>query len=677
MKKFWLHSLALALGLVGSTTALGQYPGAYNPLGASAYPVSAPQQPMIHSLPQVPNSYHSQPAQSYAQPAYNQSAYGQSAYGQPTYGQPAFSTQPQAQANQLQQPFQLVATQDPSAIYNQSVPAEQIAPGAVINPSQNLPMPASATGGHASVPTNNYNSVMAPTVTQGAVNHGGIVGQTYAPTYSPAPAAAGCQSCQTGGTIVGGPVVDSYGAAPIAAGPISSGFGQVGYGSGGFCGPAPAPAVGGFGPSPWFFGGGVLLFNRIDHSNKNLSFFDSAYTADTLSTHDARMGVMPGFEVFGGRYFNCGRNAIQVGYFGIFSDDEVSENARPTGGDYRSRNRFNYLDILNPTQTAAHGAPTSGVYDWYDDAFTHRLERSSEFHSIEVNLLGFAIGGAARPFGVPFVGGSMFGGLRGHNGGCFGGGGCGAGACGGGCGISTGCGSCGGCLQGGGCLARHRGAGCGGGGCGLGGCGGGCGGLGGFGLTPGCGSRCNVGWLMGFRFFRFEDNLTYAASLNDSVISRAADDLYYDVNTTNDLFGFQLGSRLNYLLGKRANLWASCKGGIYGNHSTLYTRVATEFQNAYLNDTRTPANPNNGQAYVFNESKDTVAFLGEIGTGIGLRVSCRWTANFGYRAIFASGVATSVDNYRESFANYAAVRNYDPYGSLVIHGFDIGAAYNF
>ncbi|HBE68498.1 MAG TPA: hypothetical protein DDW52_10160 [Planctomycetaceae bacterium] len=648
VKKFWLHSLALALGLVGSTNALGQYPGAYNPLGASAYPVSAPQQQlMIQSLPQVPNSYYSQPAQS-------------------SYALPAQNSQPFAVPNnQLQQPFQLVATQDPSAIYNQSMPAEQIAPGAAVNQSQNLPMPASATGGHTSAPANHYSTTMAPAVNQGAVSHGGVVGQSYVPTYSQTPTVVGgCQSCQTGGPIIG-----VHGAAPISSGgPISGGCGPVGYG-GGYCAPA-APAVGGFGPSPWFFGGGVLLFNRIDHANKNLSFFDSSYTADTLSTHDARMGIMPGFEVFGGRYFNCGRNAIQFSYFGIFSDDEVSEDARSTGGDYRSRNRFNYVDILNPAQTAAYGAPTSGVYDWYDAAFTHRLERSSEFHNIEVNLLGFAIGGAGRTFGAPFVGGSMFGGLRGHNGGCFGGGGCASGSCGGACGHTAGCG------LGGGCLARHRGAGCGtgcGAGCGLGNCCGGCG----FGLTPGCGSRCSVGWLMGFRYFRFEDNLTYAASLQDSMISRAADDLYYDVNTTNDLFGFQLGSRLNYCLGKRANLWASCKGGVYGNHSTLYTRLATEFQNAYLNDTRTPTNPNNGQAYIFNESKDTVAFLGEIGAGVGLRLTCRWTANFGYRAIFANGVATSVDNYRETFANYAAVRNYDPYGTLVIHGVDIGAAYNF
>lgn len=184
-------------------------------------------------------------------------------------------------------------------------------------------------------------------------------------------------------------------------------------------------------------------------------------------------------------------------------------------------------------------------------------------------------------------------------------------------------------------------------------------------------------WLAGFRYFRFEDNLTYAASLNDAVINRSTDDLYYDVNTTNDLIGFQLGSRLDYCVTRRINLYGNAKVGIYGNHSTLYTRIATDFQNAMLNDTRTPANPNQGQAYSFNESKDDLAFLSELGTGFGVRFSPRWTGTVGYRAIIASGVATSPDNLRTSFANYSDVRNYDNYGTLILHGLSIGALYNF
>ncbi len=184
-------------------------------------------------------------------------------------------------------------------------------------------------------------------------------------------------------------------------------------------------------------------------------------------------------------------------------------------------------------------------------------------------------------------------------------------------------------------------------------------------------------WLAGVRYFRFEDNLTYAASLNDAVINRSIDDLYYDVNTTNDLVGFQIGSRLDYCLGCRFNLYGNAKVGIYGNHSTLYTRVATEFQSAYLNDTRTPANPFQGQAYSFNESKNTLAFLSELGTGVGICLTPKWSATVGYRAVIASGVASSPDNVLNQFANYSDVRDYDTYGTLILHGLNIGASYNF
>lgn len=623
MKKLWLHGLALSLGLLGYTNASGQYPDNFNSLGASTYqvqgypqqPTYMPQQPMVvQSLPQVPAGYYQQPAQS------------------------SVPTQLVAQTYN-QQPYQFVS-QDGGAIYNQQIVPEQVSPGAGYAPQ-------------------NVEQLAAPHAAPQAVPQAYPAAQPYAPPAAQhyAPAASGCQSCEQGavagpidygyqGGLVSGNV--GYGYAPAT----SCGTGGCGVGVGRSVGVGGLPC----GACPWFFGGGVLLFNRVDDKSVPLSFFDADYVGNTMATGDARMGVMPGFEVMGGRYFNCGRNAIQVSYFGVFSDDEVSTDARSTGGDYRSRNPFNYLTIQNPTLTGVYGGPTTGVYDWFDNAFTHQLERSSEFHSLEVNLLGFAAGGASRAFN-PFVGSC---GAGGHGcrsrGGCGSCGGAGCGACGGysACG---GCGSCSSCAPS--CAPPCVGAGP----CGL--------------IAPTCGSRCGVTWLAGFRYFRFEDNLTYAASLNDSVISRSNDDLYYDVNTTNDLFGFQMGSRIDYCLGRRVNLYGSAKAGIYGNHSTLYTRVATEFQTATLNDTRTPANPNNGVSYMFNESNDSLAFLGEIGAGVGVRVSCRWTATVGYRALFADGVATSVGNYRESAANYSDVRHYDNYDNLVLHGVDIGAVYNF
>lgn len=606
MKKFWLHSLALSIGLVGSTTVLGQYPSSPNNLGASSYPVNAQVQNFVQSLPTVPQQFAPQMQQNPQQPAYStphaspfQLTSGQDVYQTPSYGQAAQQVVPQV------------------------VPQQPVAPTA-----QSAYPPA----------VDNYAGNQAP-MTQAA----------------PPVGAAGCQSCATG--AVG---AYDYGYQQAIAPTATYGNSYCGTQSA-FSAPAPAFGMGqriarrpglSSGAKPWFFGGGVMLFNRVDSKNKSLSFADSAYSPDILGTQDARMGVMTGFEVSAGRYFNCGKNAIQMSYFGIFSDDEMAERSG-TAGAYRSRIPFTYVDILDPTLAGPYGTPTTGVYDWFDAAFTHRIERSSNFHSLEVNLLGFAVGGAARTFNLPTAG-TMFSGTRGRTGcGYCGGGGCGA--CGG---ASSACGGCG-TACGGTCGSPRYATGP----CGL--------------TGPSCGSKLNLTWLAGVRYFRFEDNLTYAASLNDSMITRSTDDLYYDVNTTNDLVGFQLGSRLDYCAGKRINVYGTAKAGIYGNQSSLYTRIATEFQTAYLNDTRTPTNPNQGSSYFFNETKTDVAFLSELGTGLGIRMSPKWTATVGYRAIAASGVATSPDNVQYGFANYADIRDFDNYGTLILHGINIGALYNF
>ncbi len=75
---------------------------------------------------------------------------------------------------------------------------------------------------------------------------------------------------------------------------------------------------------PWIFGANALIFDRIDNEYVRLS---SRFIAGggpgnnvptTLSTFDARMGHAAGFEVFGGRYFGCGKYAIIGSYWGLF-----------------------------------------------------------------------------------------------------------------------------------------------------------------------------------------------------------------------------------------------------------------------------------------------------------------------------------------------------------------------
>ncbi|MFK7737941.1 MAG: hypothetical protein AB8B50_18060 [Pirellulaceae bacterium] len=608
MRLRWLFGLALTLGLLNSM-ALGQYPTSYDNFGASSFPVRPGG--LATGVPQVPQGFNAQQPTSYG-------------IAGPYQGQYQLAT---AQT-------QIYGSQTPMP----SVPAPAM--GAPAQHAQNV------------VPAQTHAAPMTMSPTPMVHQHAPAMQSPGMTTMAP----SNCSTCNTmpSTTVMAAPMMQSVAPNCSTCGPapISQGYTvapNYNY--------APMPVaqnshvgLGGLptGAKPWFFGTSGLVFNRVDSKNIPLSFTDAGYSPDILTTRDARMSAAAGFEGTIGRYFNCGKNALAVSYWGVFPSDQTVTRANSTAGGYRSRIPFTYL-----TMAGTPAAPTTPypVYDWYDAAFTHQLTRSFDYQNVEINLIGFAAGCAARNFNMSTAG-TLFSGTRNSGrGSCGYCGGAGCGSC------SSSCAPCGtSCNT---CAPSKYATGP----CNL--------------TPPRCGSRLNMSWFAGLRWFRFQDNLLYAASLDDTVVNRAADDLYYEVNATNNLVGFQTGGRFDFCVAKRVNLFGSVKAGIYNNRSNLNTWIGTDFATAYLDDTRTPTNPNNNVDYRFDENKDTVAFLTELGTGVGYRVSPKWTINSGYRVVVASGVATSPDNVRNSFANYDDVRDYDTYGTLLLHGFSFGAMYNY
>lgn len=174
-----------------------------------------------------------------------------------------------------------------------------------------------------------------------------------------------------------------------------------------------------------------------------------------------------------------------------------------------------------------------------------------------------------------------------------------------------------------------------------------------------------MSWLAGVRYLQFNDDLHYSAMgglLGTNVLS-------YDVVTRNHLVGFQIGGRADYCVGARANLYSLAKAGIFGNHASLESRLGSSQYWAYRsNDPTMP--------YNINRTKDQLAFLSEIGTGIGYRISPKWSATCGYRAIVASGVASAVGNLRHQGQGISST-GIHAQDYLVLHGVNIGALYNF
>lgn len=589
MKRLWFTNLAMMLSLCVVGQAFGQYPYGYNNGGASSYPIqnNAPSAYAVQNLPQVPQA-----------PFGANSANG-------AYQLTGMQEQVPAPGNYQQlgsnQPLPMMSQPAPSA------PMQSMAPMQYEHNHNHGPAGAAgcATCNQSAAPMNyGFSYPATPTCNTCGPTP---VSQSYS-----GPALAPAQASFTAPSVFG-----THGGGHFGGG--HGGYGGLG-GHGGLGGGLPA------GAKPWFFNAGVLLFKRVDDHSRVLSFRDSD-TMPVLSTGDARSGVLPGFEAGFGRYFNCGKNAIAVNYWGLFPETEMA-SVTGNANDFRS-SILRAGDFLSPVDQTGATVPYD-PYDWYDTGLFQRVDRSFEVHSVEVNLLGFAAGGAARNFNRP-VAGTMFSGTRSHCGYC---GGAGCGSCGTGCGPAPkfATGPC--------CL-----------------------------IPPSCGSRLNVTWLAGFRYFRFEDNLQYAASI-DNAITRSVDDFYYNVDTTNDLFGFQIGGRGDYCLGRRLNLYIDGKSGVFGNHSTLHSRLGTDTQVAYVNGMPT-------EQYLINSSKNQIAFLSEIGTGLGFNITPKWTATCGYRAVIASGVATSVGNIRGSNYTLAQQSSIDSLDTLILHGVNLGASYNF
>jgi hypothetical protein len=454
-----------------------------------------------------------------------------------------------------------------------------------------------------------------------------------------------CASCNQG-TIYSG-IVEGYGPAPTVG-----------------CGPSVfVPQV--VNVNPWFFGAGALIFQREDNEYVRLSSnvtpgAPAIPGASVLTTLDARMRTSGGFQAFGGRYFGCGRYAVMGSYWGLYPADQSVTVIDTTGVGVGTYFRTDLpLTISSPGGANEHGIemPTAGTllgpdggrtgYDWMTNSFAQRLTRSQGFNNVEVNFFSFGLGGAARNGyavggrGHHLGGGQRYGYTSADYGNC---GGCGS------CGASAGCGSCQPCA-----------AAC-------------------SGPTSPCGpitgaqcSRLRVSWLGGVRWLRFNDYLEYAASDNDSIFGNG-DDFYYRNTLRNDLLGFQLGGLANYCCGSRVNLYASSKAGIYGNRVTFDSFAGTDSTTAIISSYNAAYD---NHEYAFQSTKTSLAFLGEVETGVGINITRGLTATCGYRVVGISGVATAPGQIPNDFSDFNAVRRIQDNGSVLLHGLSIGGMYNW
>ena len=185
-----------------------------------------------------------------------------------------------------------------------------------------------------------------------------------------------CSSCGTncggacggsrlmGSSVVGGRV---FGGAPVGRGA------RLGL----------APRIAGGGGSGWFATASGLVMGRVDDDKVWTSFDQGDVSVHLLTTRHAALDFGGGFETRFGYFWCDGMYALEGVYWGIYPDvQEANAYGAATVGGIATTN----LAFNNITYDAGLGQQLLTVF--YNNAERHRIQRTSEFHNIELNLLG-------------------------------------------------------------------------------------------------------------------------------------------------------------------------------------------------------------------------------------------------------------------------------------------------
>ena len=187
--------------------------------------------------------------------------------------------------------------------------------------------------------------------------------------------------------------------------------------------------------------------------------------------------------------------------------------------------------------------------------------------------------------------------------------------------------------------------------------------------TTDCGSR-SWEWLAGFRYFAFDEHLRYA---NFSQNPNYPPSLYYDLDSQNDLYGFQVGVRTTHCVCNGFGVEFGTKIGVYDNH----VEASQSIHDGNQAFAEFSTGPFAGTDYAADSSKDDLAMLGELNLGLTYQLSCNWRIAAGYRALGVSGVALAPDQIPNNFSDRDDVCRIKSNGSLILHGSYFGVEHSF
>jgi opacity protein-like surface antigen len=164
---------------------------------------------------------------------------------------------------------------------------------------------------------------------------------------------------------------------------------------------------------------------------------------------------------------------------------------------------------------------------------------------------------------------------------------------------------------------------------------------------------CRVSMLAGFRWIELRENL-------DGAFAPATLDTFWNTDTKNNLYGFQIGADGKIWDCGCFSLDGLLKAGVFGNHAEQTSSAGTV---------------DNLQG-VFSASTTHTAFLGEVGLQCKYQVTCNLTLRAGYEAIWLQGVALAPAQIQESNVTTGEF-GINSNSGVFYHGATAGFEYSF
>jgi hypothetical protein len=176
--------------------------------------------------------------------------------------------------------------------------------------------------------------------------------------------------------------------------------------------------------------------------------------------------------------------------------------------------------------------------------------------------------------------------------------------------------------------------------------------------------RWRMAMLTGARWFNLNDGLIFGSVHFGEQFGQngGADEAYLNIRTTNNLVGWQIGTRMSYFVTPRFSLFATPKFGLYNNFTSLHAQYYTG-SGVY--------------GFNINQTASKFAVLGEIDLGGSYYFTPRLSLFAAYRLVGVSGVALSDNQIPHYLVDTPSFNDIQRNGNLIVQGLYTGLSWNY